>query len=181
MPRTLDLPAAPQIVFGVWNNHGRLAKSDDPDYCRLRYKTGWKVDPYYGIGGSAIVAHPDELHPSLHLAERNWNVRCTSMKRNAVRMDEAVLNRVIDRITINQFGVRLYIHDQEHPIVLDRTRGYAPIVMEGPTTGPFSITRVLATHRTFRLDNGESLVFNTKMGLAVNAIPVWLLTEIFGE
>ncbi len=181
MPRQIELPAKPELKFGVFNRYGREASPHDGEYAAAGTRVGWKVAPFYGYGGGNIVQPEREAAERLLPgATEAWQQRVLSHKRAIITMQEVLVDRFIQRIdVIRGWGPAFYFMDDTH-VMLERTRGYSTPTLDGPTQGPFIIKRILADHRTFRLEDGRSLIFSNKLKMRESSIPQWILDQVFG-
>jgi hypothetical protein len=177
MPRTLELPKQPEVVFGIMHRAGVLGENPH-GYSAGPYRPGWFVRPHYTFGHHLVAGTKHEAEARLPEQVAAWQRRVLTYRRASATMAEVLVDRIITHVEMGGYGPIFYFVDGTS-VRLERTRGYQRPIMQGPMTGPFRIRRILADQRTFRLFEGESLVFNCKLHLREETIPTWILDQIF--
>lgn len=180
MPRILTLPTRPESTFGVFNRRGNLASANDDGYACQRAFPGWQIQPTYGYPNKRIASDRAEADQILASSIERWAIRVRATKAAALTLSDVLVDRFITQITQGSFGFRFYFGDGTS-VAIERTRGYNRPSMTGPTEGPILIRRILADQRTFRLTDGDSLLFSTKMMLDPASIPDWIINQIFPD
>ena len=145
----------------------------------LPYKAGFRIHPSYSFFAANLAYTPEGLAEALSNNERRWEERVRAHKRAAVTMEEVLVDRLIQRVYMENSYYPVFVFMDGSEVRLNRTRGYSAVTFEGPTEGPFLIKRILTNRRTFRLDDGRTIHFSTKLELRSDTIPDWIIDQVF--
>lgn len=181
MPKYIK-PPKPQLVWGVYDQHRQLVVPEPvrPD---RSHRVGWKCDPSYSIGGSTITPSREEADARLAETTRRWERRVRELQRAALTMVDLFEGREFRNALPDPFydSVHFYLSAGGF-ITLERTRWAnvnAPKIT-GAYETPFTVTKVYATGRKLKIEDGTYLEFPRKMGVVNYTVPKALLDQIYG-
>lgn len=179
---TYTKPPKPELIWGVFDQHRSLVVPQ-PERPDRNHFVGWKCYPSYHIGGSVITASREEAEARLTETTRRWERRVREAQRNALTMADVFEGQEFAQAVPDSFyeSVHFYLSEGRGCITLERTRwssGSGPKITGAHTT-PFKVTKVYATCRKMRIEDGSYLEFPRKMAMVNYTVPDALLDQIY--
>jgi hypothetical protein len=110
-----------------------------------------------------------------------WQRVVNERRAVGLTLEQVLVGRTFTEVrhSLGNWTIEFVLPNDGGSVVVEPTRGWlGATFQEEPGEGPFTVRRVLANHRTFRMEDNRSLVISKKVQLIKTRIPQIILDEL---